>query len=86
MALSREAVVPGPDGDLLVAGGLTAANNANSWVWSIDPRTGRGQHDGSLTVPVHDAGAAALSAGRFVFGGGVTNSDAAVQELAPARA
>ena len=68
--VSREVVVPGPPGQLIVLGGLTSANTSSSGIYAVRTATGVAQRIGALSAPLHDA-AVAVSQGRaLVFGGG----------------
>jgi serine/threonine-protein kinase PknK len=84
-AISRAVVVALPDGDLLVAGGLDAADQSVGGVFRLDPETGALRGLGALPMPTHDAGGALLDGQLVVLGGGTTESTASVQAfpLAP---
>ena len=69
---------------IVLAGGLTAAQTTATGVFTLDPATGRLTSDGSLVEPVHDAAGAVLDGRLLVFGGGAAHSVAAVQQLVPA--
>jgi outer membrane protein assembly factor BamB len=79
--LSREVVLPGAGGSsLIVAGGLAGGSSVNG-VYVLDTRTGKLTFLGSLPRPTHDAAAASVPAGNFVFGGGTTSPTASVQQI-----
>ena len=78
--ISGEAVAP-DGGRLLVLGGLDAAGESASGVFSLNPRTGRLAPAGSLAQSVHDAAGATLGGTAYVLGGGSTSSTTAVQAL-----
>ena len=68
--LSREVVVPGSPGQLIVLGGLTSAGASSSGVYVVRTATGAARQIGALSAPLHDA-AGVNSGGRvLVFGGG----------------
>jgi outer membrane protein assembly factor BamB len=87
--LSREVVLPGPAGRLIVVGGLAADGASASGIYAMRTATGTTRQIGALRTPLHDA-AGAVSRGRIlVFGGGAPVTVAAVQAFAlpaPARA
>ena len=68
--LSREVVVPGGSGRLLVLGGLTAGGSSAAGVYDLGTRTGAMSQAGTLRAPVHDAAGASLGGHALVFGGG----------------
>jgi len=77
--VSREVVIPGRHGRLIVLGGLTPGGASATGVYSVRTRTGAARRIGALGVAVHDA-AGALTGGRaLVFGGGSAASIATVQ-------
>ena len=68
--LSREVMVPGSPGQLIVLGGLTPAGTSASGVYAVHTATGAARRIGALRAPLHDA-AGVVSGGRaLVFGGG----------------
>src|SRR5579871_4726624 len=82
--LSREVVVPGPPGQLIVLGGLTAAGRSADGVYAVRTATGAARQLGALSAPLHDA-AGAVSAGRaLVFGGGSPATVGTVQAFSGA--
>jgi hypothetical protein len=68
--LSREVVVPGPPGQLIVLGGLTSAGTSASGVYLVRTATGATRRIGALSAPLHDAAAVASGGRALVFGGG----------------
>ena len=69
--LSREVVVPGARGQLIVLGGLTPAGTSASGVYAVRTATGAARQVGALRAPLHDAAGVMPSGGRaLVFGGG----------------
>jgi DNA-binding beta-propeller fold protein YncE len=81
-ALSREVVLPGAGG-LLMAGGLTPQGASTDAVTGLDPRTGATRPVARLASATHDAAGAVLGGRAFLFGGGVTVSEPAVQAITP---
>ena len=80
--LSREVVVAGSSGQLIVLGGLTPGGASSSAVYALSTATGAARRVGTLSAPLHDA-AAGLSGGRaLVFGGGSQATVPAVQAFA----
>lgn len=81
--LSREDVVA--DGTkLLVVGGLDAPGASLAGVETIEAASGKVSSETPLATPVHDAAAATLPDGTFVFGGGSPTTVATVQPVPPA--
>ena len=76
--ISGEAAVP-YRGDLLVLGGLDAANQSANGVFRLNPRTGGLASAATLPSPVHDAAAATVGQRVVVLGGGTSSSTAAVE-------
>jgi outer membrane protein assembly factor BamB len=68
--LSREVVVPGPPGQLIVLGGLTAAGRSADGVYAVRTATGTARQIGALRAPLHDAAGVASGGRALVFGGG----------------
>jgi outer membrane protein assembly factor BamB len=68
--LSREVVVPGSPGQLIVLGGLTPGGTSASGVYALRTATGAARQVGALSGPLHDA--AGVTSGRraLIFGGG----------------
>jgi len=80
--VSREVVLPGQHGRLIVLGGLTPGGASATAVYTVRTGTGAARRIGALGVAVHDA-AGAVSGGRaLVFGGGSAASIATVQGFA----
>lgn len=79
--VSREVVLPLGDGELLVAGGLSATGTSSAALAVLGVGSGSVSADGTLSVPTHDAGGAALHGLAFVFGGGQSSSLATVQAV-----
>jgi hypothetical protein len=77
--VSREVVVPGQHGRLIVLGGLTAGGVSANGVYSVRTRTGGVRRIGALGVAVHDAAGAVTGGQALVFGGGSSTSIATVQ-------
>jgi PQQ-like domain len=77
--VSREVVVPGRPGRLIVLGGLTPSGASASGVYSVRTRTGATRRIGALRVAVHDAAGAVTDGRALVFGGGSVASIARVQ-------
>ncbi len=78
--ISREALMPGPGGQLLLAGGLTSAGSQTG-VFDLNVTTGVLGTVGNLPAATHDAASAALGGGYFVFGGGSAAPAGYVQEV-----
>jgi outer membrane protein assembly factor BamB len=77
--VSRELVVAGPPGQLIVLGGLMASGASATGVYDLRTATGATRRIGALSAPLHDA-AAAVSGGRaLVLGGGSPATVATVQ-------
>ena len=80
--LSREVIVAGSGGRLIVLGGLAGDGTSASGIYAVRTATGAAGRIGALRVPLHDA-AAAVSGGRvLVFGGGSPTTVATVQAFA----
>jgi PQQ-like domain len=77
--ISREVVLPGAGGKLVVLGGLTAANTSASGVFSLDTGSGALSAVGSLRAGVHDAAGAVVGNEDLVFGGGSPGTVATVE-------
>ncbi|HET9059190.1 MAG TPA: hypothetical protein VFN61_04660 [Acidimicrobiales bacterium] len=67
--ISREAVLPGAAGSVLLAGGL-AGGASQSAVFTLSLTNGALQAVGQLPAAAHDVAAAQLGSRGFVFGGG----------------
>ena len=68
--LSREVVVPGSPGQLIVLGGLTPAGTSASGVYTVGTATGAARQVGALSAPLHDAAGVSAGGRALVFGGG----------------
>jgi len=68
--LSREVVVPGSPGQLIVLGGLTPAGTSASGVHVVRTATGAARQIGALSAPLHDAAGVSSGGRALVFGGG----------------
>ena len=68
--LSREVVVPGSPGQLIVLGGLTPAGTSASGVYVVRTATGAARQIGALSAPLHDAAGVSSGGRSLVFGGG----------------
>jgi len=80
--LSREVVVTGSGGRLIVLGGLVAGGASASGVYALRTATGTARQIGALVAPLHDA-AVSVSGGRaLVLGGGSPATVATVQSFA----
>ena len=77
--VSREVVVPGQHGKLIVLGGLTPGGGSATGVYSVRTTTGTARRIGALGVAVHDAAGAVTGGRALVFGGGSAASIATVQ-------
>ncbi len=78
-AISREAVVPGGPGRLIILGGLTSSGDSASGVYAVRISDGAARSIGTLRAPLHDAAAAVTGGRALVFGGGSPASVATVQ-------
>ena len=82
--LSREVVVPGSPGELIVLGGLTSAGTSASGAHALGTAIGTARRIGTLSAPLHDA-AGVTSGGRtLVFGGGSPVTVSTVQAFSGA--
>jgi hypothetical protein len=77
--VSREVVVPGQHGRLIILGGLTPEGSSAAGVYSVRTGTGRARRIGALGVAVHDAAGAVTGGRALVFGGGSAASITTVQ-------
>ena len=77
-AVSREVVLPGADG-LLILGGLTPSGASTSAATSLDPVTGATRGAGRLAEATHDAAGLIIGGRMFVLGGGTASSVPTVQ-------
>ncbi len=84
-AVSREVVLPGPGG-LLIVGGLTSSGASANTVTSLDPVTGGTRRAGRLAQATHDAAGFMVGGRAFVLGGGTASSVPTVQAFTPDQA
>jgi hypothetical protein len=84
--LSREVVVPGGGGRLLVLGGLTAGGVSADGIYAVRTHTGAARHVGTLGAPLHDAAGASAGGHALVFGGGSSATVASVEAFPRAAA
>ncbi len=77
--LSREVVVPGSPGQLIVLGGLTPAGASASGVDVVRTATGAARQIGALSAPLHDAAGMSSGGRARGFGGGSPVSVGTVQ-------
>ena len=82
-SVSREVVMPGPSG-LLLVGGLTSQGAAADSVTGLDPATGATRAAGRLAAATHDAAGAVLGGRAYLFGGGTPASVPVIQAFTPA--
>jgi hypothetical protein len=80
-AAGRQAVVPMPDGEVVVAGGLVAGDASTDRVVRVDPSAGRVYPLPPLAVPVHDVAGGLAGATPLVVGGGNATEQDVVQAL-----
>jgi len=81
--LSREVVLPAPDGtSLVVAGGLAAGGASDQGVYDVNPLNGAATQIGQLLAPLHDAAGVVLAGKGYVFGGGTATPLTSAQRLA----
>lgn len=81
--ISREVVVAGSRGRLIILGGLTDGGVSASGIFSVRTGTGSVSSIGSLRAALHDAAGAVLGGRTLVFGGGSSATVAAVQVFPP---
>ena len=67
--LSREVVITGSPGQLIVFGGLTAAGTSAGGIYSVSTAAGTARRIGTLSAPLHDAAAAVSGHQALIFGG-----------------
>src|SRR6516165_6062279 len=82
--LSREVVVPGSPGQLIVLGGLTSAGTSASGVYTVGTATGTARKIGALSAPLHDAAGVSAGGRVLVFGGGSPVTVGTVQTFSAA--
>jgi PQQ-like domain len=80
--LSREVVVAGSSGRLIVLGGLVPGGASSDAVYALRTATGAARRVGTLSAPVHDAAAAVAGGRALIFGGGSPVTVPAVQAVA----
>jgi len=80
--LSREVVVAGSSGRLIVLGGLVPGGASSDAVYALRTSTGAARRAGTLRAPVHDAAAAVADGRALIFGGGSPATVPAVQAVA----
>jgi len=80
--LSREVVVAGSLGRLIVLGGLVPGGASSDAVYALRTATGAARRVGTLSAPVHDAAAAVAGGRALIFGGGSPATVPAVQAVA----
>jgi hypothetical protein len=71
--------LPGPDGRVVILGGLTASNTSVAGVFTLDTGSGDLSLVGDLVAGLHDASGAVLNGQDVVFGGGSPATVATVQ-------
>lgn len=74
-------VVPGPAGELLVAGGLTASGTSGNGVFLLSTATGKLTLYANLVAGVHDVAGAVLAGEVYLFGGAQAAPTATVQSF-----
>ncbi|MGH9123485.1 MAG: PQQ-binding-like beta-propeller repeat protein [Acidimicrobiales bacterium] len=79
--LSRETVLPGGNGSLLVVGGLNQASATIGDIVSLDLKTGNETALGALATGVHDSAGAVIGNNVTVFAGGSPAAVATVQQF-----
>lgn len=80
-ALSGAGAAPLPGGRILLLGGLLASGTSSAGVGILQTSSGKLTPLPALASPTHDAGAAALGARAFLFGGGETAPFATVESV-----
>jgi hypothetical protein len=80
-ALSRAGAAALPGGRILLLGGLLASGTSSAGVGIVQTSSGKLTPLSTLASPTHDAGAAALGARTFLFGGGATTPFATVESV-----
>jgi hypothetical protein len=84
-AVSRPTVFAAA-GELLVVGGLTAADTTTQAILRVDLTQGAVNPAGQLPIPVHDAAGAVVDRRDLTFGGGSTAVTSLVQDVTPGAA
>ncbi|HVA07963.1 MAG TPA: PQQ-binding-like beta-propeller repeat protein [Acidimicrobiales bacterium] len=77
--ISRTVALPGPDGRVVILGGLTSSNTSVSGVFTLDTGSGHLNLIGNLAAGLHDASGAVLNRQDVLFGGGSPATVATVQ-------
>src|ERR1700730_2611951 len=77
-SVSREVLLPGANG-LLIVGGLTPSGASANTVTSLDPVAGATHVVGHLAAATHDAAGFIVGGRAYVAGGGATGSGTTVQ-------
>jgi DNA-binding beta-propeller fold protein YncE len=81
-AVSREVLLPGATG-LLIVGGLTSSGASANTVTSLNPVTGATRVVGHLAAATHDAAGFTVGGRAYVAGGGTTVSVPTIQAFTP---
>jgi DNA-binding beta-propeller fold protein YncE len=81
-AVSREVLLPGATG-LLIVGGLTSSGASANTVTSLNPVTGATRVVGHLAAATHDAAGFTVGGRAYVVGGGTTVSVPTIQAFTP---
>jgi hypothetical protein len=79
--LSRAILLPGAGTQVVILGGLTAANTSAQGVYTLDTATGQLTHVANLTGGLHDSSGAVIAGQDVAFGGGSPATVATVQAL-----
>jgi hypothetical protein len=77
----ERAVAIGSGRTILVAGGLDGSGASTNGVFRLNPESGRLARLGTVPQPFHDAAAAVIGNGLFIFGGGSSQSSSQVQRF-----
>lgn len=79
--LSREVVLSGGGGDVLIFGGLTSGGRSARGIYSLDTTNGRLTLVGNLATPLHDASGVRFGNRYLIFGGGSPNTVDSVESV-----
>ena len=79
--LSRMVLLPAGNNELVILGGLTAADTSANGVFRLDIANGALSPDGTLPAAVHDAAGAVLGSDYMVFGGGSVSTVSSVEAV-----
>ena len=79
--LSRMVLLPAGNNELVILGGLTAADTSASGVFRLDLANGALGQDGTLPAAVHDAAGAVVGSDYMVFGGGSVSTVSSVEAV-----